>query len=328
MDSRTIIFVLNAIFFVSFFLFKNIFISLILSFITLVTLLFISNTKKDHPIHDITILRNLTFNNNQYVVTFASLIIFFVLEKFIGFNAALFIAFFIFSRLSGLDSRAGFFVTLTLLVITAFFAANGNIRVAEDNAILVYYFLVISVVWRIIELCREKPSEKNNPDEVEKSVAPDRFVPHHKLYNNFNFSINYKIILISVFTLSFISIVFFVLFKKPSVVKKEEITPITTPITAVIPSPFIHVPFTILNATDIRGFAGSSAATLRMVGWDKEFDFTVDNYDGTASANILQYTKTLEGKIKLLERDLKIQITPIIIKDATREAEMTLILGK
>ena len=326
MDSRTIIFVLNAIFFVSFFLFKNIFISLILSFITLVTLLFISNPKKNHPIHDITILRNLTFNNNQYVVTFASLIIFFVLEKFIGFNAALFIAFFIFSRLSGLDSRAGFFVTLTLLVITAFFAANGNIRVAEDNAILVYYFLVISVVWRIIELRNEKFAEENvAPDEIE-ALVPNRFISHPKSYNNFK--INYKVILIVVITLLLFVIIFFIVYKKPFITKMGAITPAKITLISVTPTPFTHVPFTILNATAIRGFAGSSAATLRKVGWDDEFDFTIGNYDGTASANILLYTKALKEKIKLLEHDLNIQITPIIMKVASRAAEMTLILGK
>ena len=142
MDSLTIIFILNGVFFISFFLFKNIFISLALSILSLFTLLFISKQKKIPSINDSFRLSIPTLNNSQYVTTIVCLVIFLALEKFIGFNVALFSTFFIFAYFNKLESRTSFFIALILLVITALFSIGGRTRIAEDVAIMVYYFLV------------------------------------------------------------------------------------------------------------------------------------------------------------------------------------------
>ena len=326
MDSLTIIFILNGVFFISFFLLKNIYLSLFLSLLTLFILLFISKHKNIPSIPSSFHFSGIDLNKGQYISTTVCLIIFFVLIKIVGFNSALFTSYFIFAYFNKLGSRESYFVALIILIITAIFSISGNIKAGQDTAILAYYFLVVGVVWQMIELRKEKSSEENAPGDDTESVASSEFISRRRSYNNF--TINYKAILIGIIILLFIAIILFVVNRKPLLVKKTSITPTVAPIISVVPTPFTHVPFTILNATDIRGFAGSSAATLRKAGWDKEFDFTVANYDGTASANILRYTTILKDKIKFLERDLKIQITPIVMKDATRAAEMTLILGK
>lgn len=331
MDSLTIIFILNGVFFISFFLLKNIYIPLGLSLITLFILLFVFKKKDIPSFHAGFNMPRFTINNNQYIVTIACLIIFVILEKFIGFNAAVFAAFFIFVRLNKLDSRVSFFITLILLVITAFLAASGNIKVAEDISVLVYYLLIIGVVWQIIEL------RKENPDDKEEEMIPEQKKEKVKVISNtfmrqykstYNFFTIKNIIIAGFFIFLCLGVALYFLYSKFQVRKNTTITPINAPIVTPTPTPLRHVPFTILNATSIHGFAGSSATALRSAGWDDEFDITVGNYTGTASANILRYTKTLEKKIKLLESALNIQITPIIMKDATREAEMTLILGK
>lgn len=327
MDSLTIIFILNGVFFISFFLLKNIYVPLGLSLVTLFTLLFVFKKKNISSIPFGFQLPSINLDKSHYTTALICFVIFFVLQRLIGFDSALLVTFFIFAHLNKLDSRISFYAVLIIFVITAFLAAGGNTRAAEPLAILAYYLLIIGVVWQIIEYIREGPDMNIVKEEIEQET-PAEFISRRKSYNNVNFVVNYKIILIGVSILSFLGILFFIIFKKPFDGKKNAIAPTIVPIISVIPTPFTHVPFTILNATGIRGFAGSSAATLRKAGWDKEFDFTVGNYDGTASANMLRYTVSLEKKVKLLESDLKIQITPIIIKDATREAEMTLVLGK
>lgn len=331
MDSLTIIFILNGVFFISFFLLKNIYVSLFLSILTLLILLFISKKNISSPSIDFKLnlkLPRIKLNKEQYISTIVSLIILILLMQIVGFNSALFASYFIFSYLNKLDSRASYFVALIILIITAIFSISGNLKAGQDTAILAYYFLVVGVVWQMIELRNEKPVEEDvTEDEVGQGI-PTGFVSRRKSYYNFYPTINFKIVLISLLILFIVGTIFFVLYKKPFDVKKKTITPSIIPIISVVPTPFTHVPFSILNATDIRGYAGSSAAVLRKAGWDKEFDFTVGNYGGTASANILRYTVNLKEKIKLLESDLDIRVTPIMIKDATRTAEMTLILGK
>ncbi len=328
MDSLTIIFILNGVFFISLFLLKNIFISLGLSLVTLFTLLFVSKKQYIPSFHAGFSASRFTISNNHYTVTIACLLIFLLLETFIGFTAALFAAFFIFSYLNKVDSRTSFFVALVLLVITAFLSASGNTRAAEDIAILVYYFLVIGVVWQIIELRKEKPEEEVIPiQKIERvKVISHTFMRHYGPTNNFFTKKN--VIMISVLTFLFFALFFSFFWIRSTMRRQSSIKPIAKQTIAPSPTPFKHVPFAILNATSIRGFAASSAATLRKAGWDDEFDMTIGNYEGSASANILKYTKTLEKKIKLLELDLNIQITPIVIKEATRGAEMTLILGE
>lgn len=314
MDSLTIIFILNGVFFISFFLLKNIYISLILSLMTLFILLFASKKKTIPSIRASLNLPSFTLNNGQYLNTIVCLVIFLVLEKFIGFNGSLFAVFFIFAYLNKLDSRTSFFIALILLVITALFSIGGRNKIAEDVAIMVYYFLVVGVVWQIIEIRQDKSQET---DAVNSQPSPSL---------NFFTKKNFIFIGVSV-SLSFIIFLFYSSYTKSHLVKKFITMPSVTPIITLTPKLLQNVPFKILNATDIRGYAASTAAILRTSNWDKEFDISIGNYDGTASANILKYTKNLKEKIKLLEKDLKIQVTPIILNQASREAEMTLILG-
>ncbi|MDO8609829.1 MAG: hypothetical protein Q7R95_04730, partial [bacterium] len=291
MDSLTIIFILNGVFFISFFLLKNIYIPLILSLLTLFALLFISKQKKIPFIDGGFKLPSLTFNNNQYIVTIACLIIFIVLEKFIGFNATLFATFFIFAYLNKLDSRASFFIALILLVITAFLSAGGKTRPAEDIAVLVYYFLVIGVVWQMVELRQNKTQESDIPSYEQEAEVTNKSIQYNFLSNFFT---KKNIIIASFIIVLFLIITFYVMYAKFHSGKKPYITspvilPSTTLVATLSPKPLQHVPFTILNATDIRGYAGSSAATLRKAGWNDEFDISVGNYEGTASADILRY---------------------------------------
>lgn len=312
MDSLTIIFILNGIFFISFFLLKNIYISLTLSLLTLFALLFISKQKKIPSVNDSFRLSIPVLNNSQYVATIVCLVIFLVLEKFIGFNGSLFATFFIFAYLNKLESRTSFFIALILLVITALFSIGGRTRIAEDVAIMVYYFLVVGVVWQIIEIRQEKPDDT----EVIKQKL-------EKIINKKNFIIiGYSIAFFLGITLSYF------LYKKiPKSLLVKKPVAIISPVITQTPRILKNIPLSILNATDIRGYAASNAAILRATGWEKEFDISIGNYDGTASANILRYTKNLTEKIKALEKDLKIKVTPIILKQSSREAEMILILG-
>ena len=306
MDSLTIIFILNAVFFISFFLLKNIYISLILSLLVLFILLFISQKKTIPSFRSSLNLPNFTLDSGQYLNTIICLITFLVLEKFIGFNGALFATFFIFAYLNKLDSRTSFFIALVLLVITALFSIGGRNKIAEDVAIMVYYFLVVGVVWQIIEIRQDKSRPKFSFD----------FFTEKKL-----------IIISSIFSVFLIIIFFNYFYNKSRLVKKPATTISVTPLITQTPKIFKNIPLSILNATDIRGYAASTAAILRTSGWDKEFDISIGNYEGTASANLLKYTKNLKEKIKLIEKDLKIQVTPIILNQASREAEMILILG-
>ena len=319
MSSLTIIFILNGVFFISFFLFKNIFISLALSILSLFTLLFISKQKKIPSVQTSFRLFIPVLNNSQYVTTIVCLVIFLVLEKFIGFNGSLFATFFIFAYLNKLESRTSFFIALILLVITALFSIGGRTRIAEDVAIMVYYFLVVGVIWQIIELRQEKS------DDIE--TIKQELVSRPKFSFNFFTKKNLTIIGYSIFI--FLGIIFsYFLYKKipKSLFVKRPVT-IISPIITQTPRILKNIPLSILNATDIRGYAASNAAILRATGWEKEFDISIGNYDGTASASILRYTKNLTEKIKALEKDLKIQVTPIILKQSSREAEMILILG-
>lgn len=326
MDSLTIIFILNGVFFISFFLLKNIYIPLVLSLLTLFALLFVYKKKAIPSFYTSLNLSNLNLNNNHYLYTIIGLIVFLVLERFIGFNGALFATFFIFSYLNKLDSRASFFIALVLLVITALFSIGGRNSIAEDVAIMVYYFLVVGVIWQIIEIRQDKSPEIEVDNQELEEIIIKKYAPEPS--PSLNFLTKKGVILIGV-SVSLSLLIFFLYsyyIKSHPVKQPINISSISSaPLT---PKIFKNVPFSILNATSIRGYAASSAATLRASGWNKEFDISVGNYDGTASANILEYTKNLTGKIKPLEEDLKIHITPIILKQSSHEAEMILILGK
>lgn len=327
MDSLTIIFILNGVFFISFFLLKNIYIALTLSLLTLFALLFISKQKKIHSVNDSFRLSIPVLNNSQYVTTIVCLVIFLVLEKFIGFNGSLFATFFIFAYLNKLESRISFFIALILLVITALFSIGGRTRIAEDVVIMVYYFLVIGVVWQIIEIRQEKPDDTEGIKQELEKIVNEKYISRPKFSFNFFTKKNLVIIGYSIAFFLGITLSYFLYKKIPKSLLVKKPVAIISPIITQTPRILKNIPLSILNATDIRGYAASNAAILRATGWEKEFDISIGNYDGTASANILRYTKNLTKKIKALEKDLKIKVTPIILKQSSREAEMILILG-
>ena len=308
MTSLSIIFILNGVFFISLFLLKNISISLILTVFSFFILLFIPWPKKTDTANATSRFLNLNFKNTQYSITVVCLIIFVVLENFIGFNAALFAVFFIFSYFNRLDSRISLVIGLTLLSLTALLARGDDTQGTEKIALFAFYFLVIFAIWQIIELYKEKLVEKINP--------------------NYNFFTKKNVIIASIFIFLVFVIALYIIYSKSQMSKNTVITSTSISIITPFPQPLQHVPFTILNGTDIRGLASSTAALLRKSGWGEEFDISIGNNETTVSANIMKYTSNLKMKKTLLERDLNIQVTPIILNNASREAEMVLILGK
>jgi len=337
MDSLTIIFILNGVFFISLFLLKNIFISLVLAAISLFIILYFLRQKRIASAHSIFNLPSFEFKDSQYISSTVCLIVFLVLQLLIGFNASLFITFFIFSYVNKLRPRISFIIALVLFVTMALLTALGNYKIAEDIAILTYYFLVIGVVWQIIEIRSIKSSAEINrePNESEiKIIAKkDVFQQRNASYNHIFLKRSILIICILVFFSFIIIISIKPIIKqvkqpiiKKSVIKQQVSTPIVTPIL----KPITHASLVILNATDTRGLAGSAAAILSKDGWQKEFDISTGNYlgDEILSSNILKYTKNFEDRVPLIERSLNIRVTPVLLKQATQEAELTLILGR
>ena len=300
MSPLSIILILNGVFFISLFLIKNIFISLTLTIFSFFIVLFIPWQKKTDTFNTTSRFLNLNFKNTQYMITVVCLIIFVVLEKFIGFNAALFAVFFIFSYFNRLASRTALFISLTLLALTALLARGGDTQGTEKIALFAFYFLVIFAIWQIIELLKEK----------------------RQFFTKKNVIIT-GIVMFLVFVIAL-----YIIYSKSQMSKNTVITSTSISIITPFPQPLQHVPFTILNGTDIRGLASSTAALLRKSGWGEEFDISIGNNETTVSANIMKYTSNLKMKKTLLERDLNIQVTPIILNNASREAEMVLILGK
>ena len=317
MDSLTIIFILNGVFFISFFLLKNIYISFGLSLITLFALLFFFRKKNISPIPHCFQFPQINIENSHYVSIVVCIVIFLILQGSIGFDFASLVTFFIFAHLNKFNSRVSYYIVLIIIAVSAFLTAGGNARIAEPLAVLAYYLLIIGAVWQIIEHITEKGAEEGVLFESQK-----------KLYHNSKFLMDMIIVLISVLVLVILCMILFFVYNRPSKIERDNFTPAVIRVASVVPTPFSHVPFAILNATDIRGYSGVSMNKLHKAGWNKEFDLKVGNYKGTASANILRFTPTLKNKIKLLENDLKIKVTHIMMKDTTRSAEMTLILGK
>lgn len=155
MTSLSIIFILNGVFFISLFLLKNIFISLTLTVFSFFMVLFIPWPKKTDTANTASRFLNLNFKNTQYSITVVCLIIFVVLENFIGFDAALFAVFFIFSYFNRLDSRISLIIGFTLLALTALLGGGDDTQGTEKIALFAYYFLLIFAIWRIIELLKE-----------------------------------------------------------------------------------------------------------------------------------------------------------------------------
>lgn len=338
MDSLSIILVLNGVFFVSLFLLKNAIISLVLTVTSLFIIFFFLRQKKIASARSILNLPSFEFRDNQYISSIVCLIVFLVLQLLIGFNASLFITFFIFVYVNKLRPQISFIIALVLFVIMALLTSLGNYKMAEDIAILTYYFLVIGVIWQIIELSRIKPNDDEVSPELKEEkviiiVKKDVFQRRSSSYN-YIFLVRGALIISVLVFFGFIIVISIKLFIKQTklpVIKKPAVRQqIATPIVIPILKPVTHASLVILNATDTRGLAGSSAATLRKDGWQKEFDISTGNYmgDEILSSNILKYTKNLEDKIPLIERSLNIKVTPMLLKQATQEAELTLILGK
>lgn len=161
MNSLTIIFILNGVFFISFFLLKNIYVPLVLSLIALFLILHISKQKKIISIHESLRSSISTLSNTQRISAVICLVIFIILEKFIGFNASLFSTFLIFSYLNKLEGRTSFFIALVLLIMAALSSIGGKNKVAEDIVVMVYNFLIIGTIWQVLNLNLNRYDKKN-----------------------------------------------------------------------------------------------------------------------------------------------------------------------
>lgn len=151
MNSFSLIIILNTVFFSSLLIFQNIFLSLILAVFCLFFLFFVIQQKKI-SLKKIEIKPPIiALNNRHYINLIICLVLLIFLENFIGFNAAFLVSFFLFSHLNHLDSRSSIYLAIIFLVFTAFNVKN-NLASAENVVIFVYYFLVIGIIWRILEI--------------------------------------------------------------------------------------------------------------------------------------------------------------------------------
>ena len=153
------IFFINLVFFASLLLFRNVFIPLIITVVFLAGIFWLIKNNKLRPEQLQVPFPKITLNNLNYISSIVCLILFLLLEKYIGFNSALLSAFFLFSHLNKLDSRAGFSMALIILIITAILSISKNLKAGQEMAILAYYFLIVGAVWATIELRREEGKE-------------------------------------------------------------------------------------------------------------------------------------------------------------------------
>lgn len=150
-NNFSLIIILNTVFFLSLLVLQNIFLSLILSLICLFFLLFAVQHKKI-SLEKIEIRPpKIALNDRHYVTAIICLILLIFLEYFIGFNAAFLASFLLFSYLNRLDSRSSIYLAIILLFFTAL-NVNNNQAVAEGVAVFIYYFLVVGIIWRILEI--------------------------------------------------------------------------------------------------------------------------------------------------------------------------------
>lgn len=157
MNVFLMILILNVIFIVSFLVFKNILISFLsAAFSFFILLLFLKQTKENNESYLNLKLLSPNFKSNQYTSCIVCLILFIFLEKFIGFQASLFVTFFIFLYVNKLDGRLSFLISLFLLFITALLTAGKNTIAAESVAISAYYFLTIGVCWQMFKFWTTK----------------------------------------------------------------------------------------------------------------------------------------------------------------------------
>lgn len=313
MSSLSIIFILNAIFFISFLLLENIYIALVLTTLSLFFLTNQSQQKKiDIPLPSLK-LPNINLKNNHYTNTIICLIIFIFLERIVGFTASLFTSFFIFSYINKLNNQISFIAAMIFLGITVLFTVLKNDVVAESMATMAYYFLVVGVMWQILSGLKKKSEEI-----IIK--LPSQFA-------NLNSLLTRKNILVIVSVVFFFVIFKYLLLVKSNSNNQKTRTSNTIPIVSITPKALKHIPLSILNGTEINGLAASTAANLRKFGWEDEFDISIGNNETSSSANILKFTNNLKEKKTRLERNLKIRVTPVVLKNASSEAEMVLILG-
>lgn len=159
MDNFSLIFFINLVFFSSLLLFRNVFIPLIITVGFLAAIFWLIKNNKLRPEQLQVPFPKINLNSINYISGVACLVLFLILEKYIGFNSALLSAFFLFSHLNKLDSRAGFSMALIILIITAVLSISKNLKAGQEMAILAYYFLIVGAVWATMELRHEEAEE-------------------------------------------------------------------------------------------------------------------------------------------------------------------------
>ena len=174
MNALSIIILLNGTFLGSLLTFKNIYISLALSVLLLFVLIIFLNFKKLDVISPSFNYNYQNVSNNKYIITVICLVIFIILEKFIGTTAAIFISFLIFSYHNKLDPRSGYFIAMILFIMTGLAYTGKKLFIAENIANLTYYFLTLTFFWQTMIFWRQSsfssgkttvtPSEKTSYD--------------------------------------------------------------------------------------------------------------------------------------------------------------------
>lgn len=333
--------IINSIFLGSIFLFQNILYPLIILFF-LLTMSFIFYPQNDTFVDR---FRTKFFTYLQkdyhYIVIVVAVLIFFYLRDLIGFNASLIAGFFILTYFLKLDDRAAFVVALFFLIICPLLLIYPDSELAEKAAVSAYYFLVIGVVWQIINLIRQK---KEIEAEIKNPVFVSKHLAFRKTLNKKQTS--FYIGVFFIFFISFCSSAALFLLSYSFInhyqkVPKIAISP-TPPTTAHLSptlSPNIKTVkpvLAILNGSGIAGQAASASAFLKKMGWNDKLDINVDNadrsdYNGVKLKYLLKYqtiAKELSRDlIKIKELDAQ-QINLVSFNEATSSGDLILIIGK
>ena len=171
MSSLLMLLVLNAVFFISFFVIHNLYLAFAFTAVSFFALLFFfrhQTIDNDYVVK----LPYLDFSNKQYNSIVVCLIIFLILEKNIGFRPSLFTSFLIFLHLNKLDSRPSFLIALIFLTTTALLTAGKNRLSAESAAIMAFYFLAIGVIWLIYTHLTQVYPSINSGSRVKSRDSP------------------------------------------------------------------------------------------------------------------------------------------------------------
>lgn len=151
MNNFSFVIILNIIFFLSLLFLQNVYISIIFTCIAMFAFIIIIQQNRISLKFLEIQSPKIVLNDYHYITFIFSLLLLIILEKFIDFNIAVIVVFFLFSYLNHLNSRASIIISIFLLILTAF-NANVDKQISENIAYFVYLFLIIGIIWRVVEI--------------------------------------------------------------------------------------------------------------------------------------------------------------------------------